>query len=413
MLHLLKNHEFFESVTLSVAVMLFAGFLVTRITKKLKMPNVTGYIFAGILIGPYALNLIPQRIVSGMSFLTDAALAFIAFGAGRYFKISSLKEHGVRTLVITAFEAMTAAALIALAMIYGFRLPAAFSILLGSIGCATAPASTLMTIRQYHAKGDFVNTIIEVVALDDAIALIAFSISAAVATNLNDGGAFSLDVAVKPVLLNFAAIALGVLFGALLNLFINENRSYDHRLVLAIASIFSLTGFCTAVDISPLLACMAFGAAYVNISGNQDLFRSVNGFTPPILLMFFVLSGMSLDLPSLKVAGVIGIGYFLIRIIGKSLGAYVGASLVHAPAATRKYLGLALIPQAGVSIGLAALGQRILPENLGTLLSTIILSSAVLYELIGPASAKASLFLSGTIAAGSVPGRAAAPESDG
>ena len=288
-------------------------------------------------------------------------------------------------------------------MIFVFGLSVPFSILLGAIGCATAPASTIMTIRQYKAKGDFVNTILQVVALDDAVALIAFSICAAIAQGLSSSGPLSAGVVLLPLLYNFIAIGAGIGAGLLLNLLINEKRSKDHSLVLVVAMILALTGCCTLFDVSPLLCCMAFGTAYVNAGGNRKLFKQLNGFTPPILLIFFVLSGMKLNLPMLATVGLVGVVYFLVRILGKYAGAFLGGKVCGYPPETTRYLGLALIPQAGVSIGLAALGQRLLPADMGTLLTTIILSSAVLYEMIGPVSAKASLFLAKVI-----PGREAA-----
>ena len=384
-------------IVLCLASVLFAGFLMTRLTKKLKLPNVTGYIFAGMLLGPYLLGIVPRDLIDGMGFVTDIALAYIAFGVGRYFKISALRKSGGKIFVITLFESLAAGAVITLAMIFIFHLDVAFSLLIGAIGCATAPASTIMTIRQYKAKGEFVDTILQVVALDDAVSLIAFSVCAAVARALSGGEALDFQVVVLPILLNLAAVLLGLGLGFLLHRLINEQRSKDHRLVLVNAVILGLTGLCTLFDISPLLSCMALGAAYINLSGNKDLFKQISNFSPPILLLFFVVSGMKLNIPALLSAGMIGVGYFLVRILGKYAGAFVGCTICRSPKPIRNYLGLALIPQAGVSIGLAALGERLLPPELGSMLSTIILSSAVLYEIIGPACAKAALFLSHTI----------------
>lgn len=385
-------------VVLSLAVMLLAGFFMTRFTKKLRLPNVTGYILSGVIIGPYVLHLVPDRVIAGMDFVTDIALAFIAFGVGRYFRIADLKKSGKKVFVITIFEALTAAVFITLTMIFVFHLSVPFSLLLGAIGSATAPASTIMTIRQYHAKGEFVNMILQVVALDDAVALVAFSVCAAVAQAMEDrSAAISLGIVLLPALLNLAALTLGVLAGWLLHKLINDKRSADHRLVLVTAIILCITGFCTAVNISPLLACMVMGTVYINVSQSKEIFKQVNNFTPAILLLFFVLSGARLNLPTLATAGIIGVAYFFVRIVGKYAGAYFGALISGASKPIRNYLGLALIPQAGVSIGLAVLGQRILPAELGVMLSTIILSSGVLYEMVGPACAKASLFLSHTI----------------
>ncbi|MFQ7746981.1 MAG: cation:proton antiporter [Eubacteriales bacterium] len=286
-----------SQVILSLSLMLFAGFLVTRVTKRLKLPNVTGYIFAGILLGPYLLDAVPVEVASGMGFVTDIALAYIAFGVGRYFKIATLKKSGGGTLIITVLEALLAMAAITLPMIFLFHLPVPFSLLLGAIGCATAPASTIMTIRQYHAKGPFVNLILQVVALDDAVALVAFSVCTAVTQALEGGGKVNaMDVA-APVLWNLGAVVLGIGLGWVLHRLISERRSSDHRLVIANGVILGMTGLCTLLNISPLLSCMALGASYINLSGNKHLFKEINRFTPPVLLLFFVLSGMRLNIP--------------------------------------------------------------------------------------------------------------------
>ena len=399
MFHLSSITNASAQVILGLSIILFAGFVITRITKKLRLPNVTGYILSGVLIGPYVLDLIPGEIVEHMEFVTDVALAFIAFGVGRYFKLSTLRASGSKIVILTLLESLAAAVLVTASMALIFHLPMPFCLLLGAIGSATAPASTIMTIRQYQAKGEFINTILQVVALDDAVALIAFSVCAAVVSAMEDSSkALDFGVVILPVILNAVTVIAGGALGYVLNRLIdNERRSSDHRLILTTAILLFITGFCTCFDISPLLSCMALGAVYTNVSDNDRVFTQVNSFTPPILLMFFVLSGMRLNLPSLATAGVIGIFYFFIRILGKYTGAYAGARICGYSANIRNYLGLALIPQAGVSIGLAVLGQRLLSPETGLMLSTIILSSGVLYEMVGPACAKASLFLSHTI----------------
>ena len=382
-------------VVLTLAAMLFAGFLATRVTKKLHLPNVTGYILSGILIGPYALGLVSKASLASMDFVTDVALAFIAFGVGRYFKLADLKQSGLRVIVITLTEALAAFAVVSLTMMLVFHLSPAFSLLLGAISSATAPASTIMTIRQYKAKGPFVDLIFQVVALDDAVALIAFSVSATV---LSMGGA-ERDVLtlLLPVVWNLLAVAMGALAGVLLHKMVDNGRSADHRLVLIVATLLLFTGLCSIAEISPLLSCMAIGAAYINASGRERTFEQVENATPPVILLFFVLSGARLEVPMLATAGVIGVVYFFVRILGKYAGAWVGCAVTHAPPLTTRYLGLALVPQAGVSIGLAALAERIIPGPTGVMISTIILSSGVLYEMIGPACAKASLYLSHTL----------------
>ena len=385
-----------SGIILTASIMLIAGFLFTRLTKLAHLPNVTGYILSGVLIGPWCLHLIPREYIAEMDFITDVALAFIAFGVGKYFKLSALKRSGIGVVVLTLLESLTAGVLITIVMLLlGLSLP--FSLLLGAIGCATAPASTIMTIRQYKAKGPFIDTILQVVALDDAVALIAFSVCAAVVQASEGPGGMDMQQLLLPIAFNLIALAIGCGSGWLLSKLIHERRSKDHSLVLACVCIMGVAGFCSTMNVSPLLACMASGTVYINTSGNKHLFKQLNQFTPPLLVMFFVLSGMRLSIPSLVSAGFVGIIYFLVRIVGKYLGATLGGILTHATPEVKKYFGLALIPQAGVSIGLAVLGQRMLPAASGEMLSTIILSSGILYEMVGPACAKAAIRLSGSI----------------
>ena len=391
-------------VIVSIAVMLSGGFLLTRLTKKLSLPNVTGYIVAGILIGPYCLDLIDAKFVEGSAFLPDVALAFIAFSTGQFFRFDVLKQNGLKVVFITLAEALMASALVFVLcyLVLGLSLP--FSIVLAALASATAPASTMMTIRQTNARGDFVNTLLQVVALDDVVSLVAYSIAISVAVSSLTGAAPSVKSIVLPLITNIAALAAGALFGVVLSAFIKK-RSTDNRLIIAIAMLTAFCGICAALDISPLLGCMSMATAYINITDDDKLFKQLNYWSPPILLLFFVRSGVSFNLSALvsseaAMGGtpliVIGILYFIVRIAGKYLGAYLGCKATGKDRKVTKYLGLALIPQAGVAIGLAALGARTLGGEDGKLLETIILSSSVLYELIGPASAKLALHLSGS-----------------
>ena len=402
-LHITSN---VSVIIVSVALMLFSGFAMTRITKKLRLPNVTAYIVAGILIGPYCLNLIPETVVSGMSFVADIALAFIAFSTGEFFKFSTLKKSGAKVMIITVMEACLASVLVFIAVYFVLGLELNFSIVLAALASATAPASTVMTIRQTGAKGDFVDTLLQVVALDDIVGLVAYSIAISVAVSSKTGtGAFHVWDIVKPLLINLGVFALGGVFGVLMKLMMPKKRSTDNRLIISVALLFSFCGICTLLDISPLLGCMSMGTVYINITDDDKLFKQLNYFSPPILLLFFVRSGMNFKLdvlisPSGAVGTtpllVIGVLYFLFRSVGKYAGAFLGCLAVGKPKQTRNFLGLALIPQAGVAIGLAALGARTLGGEDGVALNTIILASSVLYELIGPACAKLSLYLSGS-----------------
>lgn len=390
-------------IIIAIAIMLLCGFLMTRITKKLKLPNVTAYIVTGILIGPFCLNLIPQTIIEGTEFLADIALAFIAFSTGEFFKFSKLKNNAGKVVIITFAEALTASLFVFILTFWILRLNLAFSIVLAALASATAPASTMMTIRQTKAKGDFVDTLLQVVAYDDIVALLAYSIAISVAVSSSTGAALGIWDIILPILKNLGVLALGCVFGLLMKLLIQKKRSTDNRLIIAIALLFAFCGICAAMDVSPLLGCMSMGTVYINVTDDDKLFKQLNYFSPPILLLFFVRSGLSFDLnalikPSGAIGGVplllIGVLYFIVRILGKYAGAFFGCLSVKKPKETRNYFGLALIPQAGVAIGLAAIGARTLGGESGNALQTVILASSVLYELIGPACAKLSLYLS-------------------
>lgn len=396
------SNSIVAQIIVSIAIMLFFGFLLTRLTKLLKLPNVTAYIIAGIIIGPYCINLIPNYIINGMDFLSDIALAFIAFSTGEFFKFSVLKKNGLKVIIITIFESLMATILVFIVCFVILHLNLSFSIILGALAAATAPASTMMTIRQTKAKGDFVDTLLQVVALDDVVGLIAYSVAISIALSFNSNSLNIIDI-IKPIFLNIGSLIIGGLFGLIMKLLIPQKRSKDNKLIISISLIFAFCGLCAIFDVSPLLGCMAMGTIYINSTNDEKLFKQLNYFSPPILLLFFVRSGVNFKLDSLfngsSLIGstpliIIGIIYFFIRIIGKYFGAYLGCLITKKDKKVRNYLGMALIPQAGVAIGLAALGARALGGEAGIALETIILASSVLYELIGPVLAKLSLYLS-------------------
>lgn len=390
---------------LSIALMLLGGFLLTRVTKRLKLPDVTGYIVAGMLIGPYGLRLIPRTIVEGTDFLSDIALAFIAFGTGEFFQFSAWKRNGGKVVVITALEAVMASAVVFAVCYWLLGVDLAFSAVLAALASATSPASTLMTIRQLGAHGEFVNTLLQVVALDDVVALLEYSTAISIALwAKGDVGRSGAGSVLIPVAVNLAVIVVSFFFGWLMKALLSK-RSTDNRLIIAVALLFSFCGLCTLFQTSPLLGCMSMGMVYRNLARDDKLFKQLNYFNPPILLLFFVRSGANFQLDSFfsfsAMIGattllVVSVFYFFLRLAGKYAGAFLGCLAVGKPRNVRNYLGLALAPQAGVSIGLAAMGARTLTGPPGEALQTIILASSVLYELIGPGCAKLSLCLSGS-----------------
>ena len=388
-------------VIISISLILISGFAATRLTKPLHLPNVTAYIVAGIILGPYCLNLIPSEIIDSMDFIADIALAFIAFSTGEFFRFSTLKRNGKKVVVIALAEALFASLLVFISCFYLLKLDLNFSIVLAALASATAPASAVVTIRQTGAKGEFVDTLLQDIALDDMIGLIAYSVSISLALAAMTGD-FQVSNIIKPVVYNVATFILGGFFGFWLKKLL-EKRSKDNRLIVSIAMLFSFCGICALLDVSPLLGCMSMGMIYINCSDDERLFKQLNYFSPPILLLFFVRSGLNFDLDALVSSEemmdgvpllVIGIVYFVVRIIGKYAGSFVGCQLVGKDKLIRNYLGLALIPQAGVAIGLAAMGARTLSGQAGKSLETVIVASSVLYELIGPACGKLALYLS-------------------
>ena len=389
---------------LTVALMLLFGFGLTRITKRLKLPNVTAYILTGILIGPYFFNLVPDFVADNTAFLPNIALAFIAFSTGQFFRLNALRGNGIKVLIITVFEACVASVFVFIAAYYILKMDLAFSTVLAALASATAPASTMMTIRQTGAHGDFVNTLLQVVALDDVVGLLAYSIaiSIALASSASAGSSFEIKNIISPILINFASIIIGALFGVFMKMLLPPKRSTDNRLIISVAFLFGFCGICEMLGVSPLLGCMFMSTVYINITDDDKLFKQLNYFSPPILLLFFVRSGVCFELGALTENNnqggtsllTLGVIYFLVRIMGKYAGAFLGCFITQKNKLVRNYLGLALIPQAGVAIGLAELGARTLGGTTGSALRTVILASSVLYELVGPALAKLSLALS-------------------
>jgi Kef-type K+ transport system membrane component KefB len=389
-------------VITSVSLMLFLGFAMTRVTKRLKLPNVTAYILVGVMISPYVFDLVPKEIIEGMDFLSDIALAFIAFSTGEFFRLSILKKNGPRVILVSLLESSVTAGLIFVTMFFLTGMNLALSITLSALAVVISPSSTMMTIRQTGSKGDFVDTLLQVSALDDVIGLLFFSVAVSIGAASEGTGVAFTDI-VRPVLVNLAVIFVGCLFGVFMKLLMSH-RSQDNRLIVSVALLFAFCGICAVCDVSPLLGCMSMGTVYINITNDENLFKQLNYFSPPLLLLFFVRSGAGFNLDALLHSSgsvgafpliVISVVYFAVRIAAKYGGAFTGCAVVKKAKNVRNYLGLALIPQAGVAIGLSALGARSLGGTTGDALETIILTSSILYEFVGPGCAKLSLYLSG------------------
>ena len=382
-----------------VAIIILSGMIMARLVSKFKLPHVTGYLLAGVLIGPSILNLVPKEAGESLTVISEAALGFIAYSIGSEMNFKNLKRVGKSLITITIFEALMPAILVTLTMIYVFKQPLPFAIVIGAIASATAPAATIMVIKQYKAKGKIVDTLLPVVAMDDGVAIISFGIAFSIAKSLmKSGGSFSMVQAILvPLLEIFLALGVGFAVGIILCYLIPKIKGEDELLSSVIVSIFIAIGFAEFLNVSTLLVCMMIGITVSNFAHNSNrALNVINKITPPIFIAFFTLSGVDLNLGALKYAGLMGIGYVVVRSIGKILGAYIGARITHSNKTVQKYLGLTLLPQAGVAIGLSMIAQTVMP-TMGSTIRTIILASTVIYELFGPFIAKTALIKAGEI----------------
>lgn len=386
-----------------VSVVLFAGIFVAKALEKFKLPNVTGYLIAGLIIGPSILGIIPKEGANKLSIISEAALSFIAYSIGSEFNIENLKSVGKGVIIITFLEALIAVALVDTLMIFVFKQPVPFSLVLGAIAAATAPAATLMVIRQYKAKGPVVNTLLPVVAMDDAVGIIAFGISTTIAKAVinNSANISVFKIIFIPLLEIFLVLFLGFLMGIILTYLSKRVRGEDGLLSIIIATLFITTGIAIKFELSSLLACMMVGATLINVDpNNKRAFTTVERFTPPVLISFFTIAGVQLDLSIIKDVGLLGIAYVITRVVGKILGAYLGSRISNFPKTVQKYLGYTLIPQAGVAIGLSMTAENILPHPYGAQVRTIVLAATVIYELLGPMITKTALIKAGEIQVG-------------
>jgi Kef-type K+ transport system membrane component KefB len=388
------------SEILYIAIIIFAGLFCAKALSYFKLPDVTGYLVAGLIIGPSLLGLVPAHIADSMGNITQVALGFIAFSIGSEINFQSLKKIGPKVLIITLSQALGAWFAVFVGMFLLFHQSLSFSLVIAAIAVATAPAATLMVIKQYQAKGPVVNMLLPVVALDDVIGVIIFGLSLSIAKSLNISSSndFSLIQSIlQPVLEIAGSILAGFLLGFLMALINKKLKNDSELLSVTIAFIFFGAGFALSFHLSSLLLCMAMGSFFSSLTNNVDrmLFK-IENFTPPIYVTFFTLAGINLHLSMLKEVGLIGLAYVIIRVIGKVSGSWFGAWRTKAPKTIQKYLGFTLIPQAGVAIGLAMLASTAFPE-FGSQIRTIILGATVIYELVGPYITKACLYKAGEI----------------
>lgn len=373
------------------------GLLMTRIMKKINLPNVTGYLIAGLIVGPYCLKIFSADSLESMTIVTNAALGFIAFSIGGEFRLSSLKQLGAKIFIITVFEAVGASVLVStVLLLIGTNAPLA--LVLGAIASATAPAATLMVVRQYKASGPVTSTLLPVVAIDDAVCLMLFSILSSVAKSIEaDGGFDFVQTVVMPILEIVGSLVIGFAIGSVLSLATKFFKSRANRISLVITAVFLGVGISELLGLSSLLLCMSVGAALANLSRVSDaVMDGTDRWTPPIFMLFFVISGAQFNFSILPKVGLIGIMYILLRSLGKYFGAVIGCSIVKSEKTVRKYLGITLLPQAGVAIGMAQLSLTVVPEY-GEQIRAVVLCATLIYELVGPLLTKYALTKAGEI----------------
>lgn len=386
------------NVLFYISIAMLAGLLMTRITKRLRLPNVTAYLIAGVLIGPCVFNLVGSETLGTLSVITQCALGFIAFSIGDEFKISTLKEIGKAALIITVFESLFAViAVMCVTLLLGFD--PVICLMLGALAASTAPAATLLVVRQYKAEGPLTRMLLPVVAADDATGLIAYSIFVSIALSLVNGESLNaMNTVLLPLLHIVEALLIGAVLGFLLALSHRFFRSHTNRMSFAIAFIMLGVGIADRLGLSNLLLCMALGAVYANLSEDAErVLKVLDDWTYPLFMLFFVISGAQLNLNTLPHVGVLGLVYILVRFGGKFLGAWLGGTITRQPAVVKDNLGWALMPQAGVAIGLATMLLSELPPLYAQQIQTVILSATLVYEIVGPIATKSALKRAGEI----------------
>jgi Kef-type K+ transport system membrane component KefB len=382
-----------------LALILLSGLIFGRLVKFIKLPNVTGYLLAGLILGPYCLKLFPIDFVSELGLVSEMALAFIAFSIGAEFKLSYFKKMGRIPVVIATFAAVLASVLVTISLaIAGVGFGEA--LVLGAIASATAPAATVMVVKQYRAKGPVTSNLLSVVAIDDAIGIILFGFSIAIVKAIHNPGQSSvLSSIVTPLWEVFGSMIIGAILGYIFTIPLRFFKKESNRIIITVGFVFLASSLASILGLSSLLLCMSMGAVLVNITKESGMiFKLADEITPPILVMFFVISGAELDISILPSIGLIGILYIISRSIGKVFGAYIGADIVKAPANVKKYLGLTLLPQAGVAIGLSLIAAQQIPEQSKTI-RTVVLCATFVYEMIGPVATKYALKKAGEIKA--------------
>lgn len=414
-----RKEMLFLNELLNISVAMFAGLMLTRLGNKLRLPDVTAYLVAGVLIGPCIIGALRIPGIGFSSFeelealgaISDVALGFIAFSIGNEFRLSQLRETGRQALVIGILQAVVTtlivdAALLGLHMLFPAAISVPAAITLGAIAAATAPAATLMVVRQYKAKGKLTDLLLPIVALDDAVGLVLFAVSFGIARALSSGVVDIFTIVVNPMLEILGSLVLGALAGYGLSKIEPFFHSNTNRIAMGISFVFLTVALsmlripagAATIGFSPLLVCMMLGSVFCNLCPlSEEIMRHADRWTAPVLVLFFVLSGAELELGVFAKASSVAIGlvYILFRSIGKYVGARESARLMRCDRNVVDYLGITLLPQAGVALGMCVTASQ-LPVD-GPLIRNIVLFAVLNYELFGPVLTKWALTKAGDI----------------
>ncbi len=393
------------NVILALGLIVVLGFFGGLALEKLKFPRITGYIVIGVLLSPSLLNVISTETIGELGVINDIALGLIAYLIGGSLHLESVRKVGKSIAAILPFEALGALFLVTLILALLGRLiipggtfwqtyfPMAF--IIGAVSCATAPAATMAIISEYKAKGPLTTTLLAVVALDDAIAVVAFSVALGICQPLVNGlDASAYQILAVPLLYILESMAIGAVFAIALMYMAKLVKTRCLLLVVVFGMIMLCAGVTSYLGVSAILANMVVGFIVVNKTRRQDMFTVVEGIEDVIYAMFFVLAGLHFDLSVMKVAGILALLIVLARCVGKYTGVRAGARISHAPDVIKKYLGFALLPKAGVTIGLILLASLEFP-TFGTLMLNAVLASTIINELIAPPLTKYAIFKAG------------------
>ena len=407
------------NVLLSVSIALLAGLLMTRLFKKFKLPAVTAYLIAGVLIGPYCIGALgihnigfdSMEAVEKMSLISQMALGFIAFSIGSEFRMEELKKIGKQAFVIGIFQALVATLFVDLALLgVYFLMPGKITlaqlITLGAIATATAPAATLMVVREFKAKGPLTRLLLPIVALDDAVGLIVFAVSFGIAKTVVSGQIDLVSIIVNPIIEIICSLLLGAILGWVLTQIEKMFNSNTNRLNMTIALVVLATALSSLkfeigpvhIGFSSLLVCMMLGTIFCNICPlSEDLMKASDKWTSPLFALFFVISGAELDLKVFTDIAIVGIGlvYIVFRCLGKYFGTFASAKVTKCEPQICKYLGITLFPQAGVALGMCATAMQLGEQ--GNLIRNITLFAVLVYEIFGPLLTKWALTKAGDI----------------